>query len=114
MKKFLLVFLLIGLCAAVTFTDTFSLRNGTAYVFYFVFISSHDDEDPGDDWLAPTQVLRPGQTVEFTMPEPLRGRGLDIIILDEDGDLFIIADRIIEDGEIVTVTMDDFFGYFDY
>jgi len=107
MKKFVLVVVLVALTAVFAFADTFTLRNGTGYTIFEVYISHGTSSDWGDDILDDDEVLGPNRTVGINIPDSWRGDPIDILVIDEDGDTYTIYDRVVKDGETVTVTLDD-------
>ncbi|GHU46747.1 hypothetical protein FACS1894200_00960 [Spirochaetia bacterium] len=107
MKKLILAGLLIALSSVAVFADTFVLKNGIApSIFYEVYISPSDSDDWGDDLLGDA-VIEPGKAKVFTSPVSLKSTTIDIMVVDQMGNTFIVSDRRVRNDATVTITIND-------
>ena len=111
MKKLLFstvsVLVLVVGVSAFAVGEQFPFHNGTdAFDFCEGYIAFAADDDWGEDLLE-GDILTPGKSVKLSSPLPLTafnsgGRSLDILIVDEEGEAYIIYKKLFEsDGSLV-------------
>jgi hypothetical protein len=124
MKKSLVFVLAIGLLAS-AFAGRIEIENGTpdhnnpdGYDFYYIYISSVNDSDWGDDQLGSSEIITPGYLRSFSV----HNGDYDIKVVDEDGDEYILWDVPVYGDYYWYVTLDDLgegyasvtYDYYDY
>jgi hypothetical protein len=87
---------------------TVRIVNNTGYDIFYVFISPEENEFWGNDLLGDDDILENGQTMTFTLPQPLnRVNVYDIRLVDEDGDSYFKMGLTLTNNARIVFTMDD-------
>ena len=81
--------------------------NNTGYVIYYICVSPSDSDDWGEDLLE-DNVLLEGETFTYQLPQPLsRVSVYDIMLEDEDGDLYYKWEVNVTNNSRIVFTFDD-------
>ena len=106
--------LVLTVLAFVSFGQYFEITNDTGYDFYWVYISSSEDDEWGEDWMG-EDIFYDGETFVFDLSDyPWETELFDIQIEDEDGDTYTFMEMDAEEyadpdlnENIFTVTLED-------
>jgi hypothetical protein len=110
MKKlfFAGLFLLAGVFALSAQTlPSVRIINNTGYDIYYLYVSSSDDDEWGEDILG-KDVLEDGMTFTYRLPVPLNRVSLyDFMAEDEDGDSYTKMEVSVTNNARIVFTLDD-------
>ena len=111
MKKLIFAasFLLLGMYAlSAQNLPTIRIVNNTGYQIYHIMISSADDDIWGFDVLSDNEILENGQTFTYQLRAPLNRVSIyDIMLEDEDENIYIKWDVKVTNNARIVFTMDD-------
>jgi hypothetical protein len=81
--------------------------NNTGYDIYFLYVSSSEDDEWGEDILG-KDVLEDGMTFTYRLPQPLNRTSVyDFMAEDEDGDSYTKMDISVSNNALIVFTLDD-------
>jgi hypothetical protein len=110
MKKLMvagLFLLLSAFAASAQNLPSIRIVNNTGVTIYFVYISSPDSEDWGDDVLGES-FLEDGQTFTYQLPRALgSGNVYDLCVSNENGDSYIKWGVTVTNNAQIVFTIDD-------
>ena len=110
MKKLMLtgIFLLLGIFViSAQNLPSITIVNNTGYAMYYIFISPSEDEYWGDELLG-EEILENGQSFSYRLPYPLsQFNTYDILLVDEDEDIYIKWDVRVSNNARIVFTFDD-------
>jgi hypothetical protein len=110
MKKLLFAgfFLLAGIFTlSAQNLPSINIVNNTGYDIYFLYVSSSEDDEWGEDILG-TDVLEDGMTFTYRLPQPLnRVSVYDFMEEDEDGDSYTKMEVSVTNNARIVFTLDD-------
>ncbi len=91
-----------------------TIVNRTGYDFVYLFFSPGDSDHWGPDILGSTRILDDGKKATFYVSYPDASNAFDILVIDEDGDAYLIRDYEITDGVrgVLEVTLEHFEGVY--
>ena len=108
MKKLMLagLFLLLGtFVASAQELPTIRIVNNTGYTICYLFVSSSESDDWGEDLLG-EDVLEDGKTFTYKLSQPLN-QFYDIVAEDEDGDTYYKWNVTITNNARIVFTLED-------
>jgi hypothetical protein len=110
MKKLLFLgfFLLAGIFTlSAQNLPSIKIINNTGYDIYFLYVSSSDDDEWGEDVLG-EEVLEDGMTFTYRLPQPLSRVSLyDFMAEDEDGDTYTKMEVSVSNNAQIVFTFED-------
>jgi hypothetical protein len=81
--------------------------NNTGYDIYFLYVSSSEDDEWGEDILG-EKVLEDGMTFTYRLPQPLsRASVYDFMAEDEDGDMYTKMEISVGNNARIVFTLED-------
>ena len=91
-----------------TTNPSITIVNNTGYTVYYVYISSSESSNWGDDWLGSSEVLMTGESKTFRLQQPLNVvNRYDFRIRDSDGDNYTKYNVTVTNNARIVFTISD-------